>query len=352
MGAMIEVHDLTKYYGSAAAIRGVSFRVAAGEILGFLGPNAAGKTTTMRILAGCLAASEGTARVAGYDVFEQSLEARRSLGYLPELVPLYPEMGVEEYLAFAGSLRGMTAQALPERLDEVLARCGLVEVRGKLIGRLSKGYRQRVGLAQAMLHDPPVLILDEPTVGLDPRQIIEVRELIRGLANDHTVLLSTHILPEVSTLCSRVVIIDHGRVVAEDTPENLEAVVPAPGGAAGRERLLLEVEGPPEAVAERLRGVPGVVDVQVASLPLAAHRSLLSVKAGSALTESSELRAVSCFTVQSSPGDESAARSVRRAVAAAVVSAGYGLLELRAERLTLEDIFVRLVTEERTALGS
>src|SRR5262249_25261572 len=192
---MIEVDGLTKYYGSLPAIQGISFRVEQGEILGFLGPNAAGKTTTMRILAGCLAASQGTARIAGYDIFEQSLEARRSLGYLPELVPPYPEMGVGEYLAYAGWLRGLTARALSERLDEVVTRCGLVEERRKLIGRLSKGYRQRVGLAQAMLHNPPVLILDEPTVGLDPRQIIEVRELIRGLASDHTVLLSTHILP-------------------------------------------------------------------------------------------------------------------------------------------------------------
>jgi ABC-2 type transport system ATP-binding protein len=310
---MIEVLGLCKQYGSRPAIQDISFQAARGEILGFLGPNGAGKTTTMRILAGCLAPSAGTARITGYDIFEQSLAARQSLGYLPEQVPLYPEMRVEEYLTFSASLRGLFLGAASPRLNEVLDQCGLEAVRRTLIGSLSRGYRQRVGLAQALLPNPPVLILDEPTVGLDPRQIIEVRQLIRALAGDHTVLLSTHILPEVSTLCSRVVIIDHGRVVAEDTPENLTQVV------RGGERLILDVEGPPEAVAERLRSVPGIADVTLAG---------------------------SRFFVQCAAGDELFARGVRRAAASAIVGAGYGLLELRAERLTLEDTFVRLITTE------
>ena len=197
---MIEVCNLTKRYAGVTAVSNISFNVARGEIVGLLGPNGAGKSTTMRILAGCLAPTAGTARIAGYDIFEQSLEARRSLGYLPEQVPLYPEMRVEEYLTFSASLRMSNPHALSKRLGEVVVRCGLTKVRRTLIGSLSRGYRQRVGLAQAMLPNPPVLILDEPTVGLDPRQIIEVRELIRELSGDHTVLLSTHILPEVSTL--------------------------------------------------------------------------------------------------------------------------------------------------------
>jgi ABC-2 type transport system ATP-binding protein len=383
---LIEVCGLCKSYGARPAIQDVSFQVARGEILGFLGPNGAGKSTTMRILAGCLAPTTGTARIAGYDIFEQSLEARRSLGYLPEQVPLYPEMGVEEYLLFAASLRMPDLRGLSGRLEEVLARCGLVEVRGKLIGRLSRGYRQRVGLAQAILPNPPVLILDEPTVGLDPRQIIEVRELIRDLAGDHTVLLSTHILPEVSMLCTRVVIIDHGRVVAEDHPESLT------GAMHGGERLILEVEGPAAAIAERLRAVPGVASVQEAGgqgvgelfsprkrersenakpagedgpvpspLPFAAsprpgaHRPTPTAGVGAPPSapppsrfrgEISEPLNACRFLLQLEPGDEAFGRGVRRQVADTVVAGGDGLLELRAERLTLEDVFVRLTTTE------
>src|SRR5436190_15499973 len=298
---MIEACGLTKSYGPRPAVQDVSFRAAPGEILGFLGPNGAGKTTTMRILAGCLAPSAGTAKIAGYDIFEQSLDARRSLGYLPEQVPLYPEMRVEEYLTFAASLRMTDAEALRQRLREVLSRCGLTEVRQTLIGSLSRGYRQRVGLAQAILPNPPVLILDEPTVGLDPRQIVEVRELIRGLAGEHTVLLSTHILPEVSMLCGRVVIIDHGRVVAEDAPENLARAM------RGGERLALTVEGPLEPLVPRLEALPGVAAVTRA--PANGHGP-----------------GVERLFVQSGPGDESAARAVRRSVAEAVVRSGCGLL--------------------------
>jgi ABC-2 type transport system ATP-binding protein len=318
---LIEVSSLTKYYGEHAAIRDVSFQAERGEILGFLGPNGAGKTTTMKILAGCLAATSGTARVAGHDVFEEPLAARESLGYLPEQVPLYPEMRVEEYLGFAGSLRLRDGARLASRMEEVLARCGLADVRRQLIGSLSRGYRQRVGLAQAILPNPPVLILDEPTVGLDPRQIIEVRELIRGLAGEHTVLLSTHILPEVSMLCGRVVIIDHGRVVAEDAPENLARAM------RGGERLALTVEGPLGRLVPKLEALPGVA--AVTRSPANGH--------GPEIAQ---------FFVQSGPGDESAARAVRRSVAEAVIHSGCGLLELNAERLTLEEVFVRLVTTE------
>jgi ABC-2 type transport system ATP-binding protein len=331
--ALIEVDGLTKSYGPRPAIQNISFHAAAGEILGFLGPNGAGKSTTMRILAGCLAPTAGTARIAGYDIFEESLEARRSLGYLPEQVPLYPEMRVEEYLTFAASLRMSHPQALSKRLGEVVARCGLTDVRRTLIGSLSRGYRQRVGLAQAMLPNPPVLILDEPTVGLDPRQIIEVRELIRELSGDHTVLLSTHILPEVSMLCSRVVIIDHGRIVAEDTPDNLTRPV------RGGERLILDIEGPPDTVAQCLRALPGVAAVEVANESRPAT--------GDGPIPRTPSPAAHCrYVLQTTSGDEKFARGVRRAIAGVLVAAGFGLLELRAERLTLEDIFVRLVTTE------
>jgi ABC-2 type transport system ATP-binding protein len=319
---MIEVNHLTKRYGSLPAIQEVSFRVERGEILGFLGPNGAGKSTTMRILAGCLAATEGSARIAGYDVFEQSLEARRNLGYLPEQVPLYPEMRVEEYLTFFGALRGLTGRAFKPRLEETLARCGLSDVRHRLIGRLSRGYRQRVGIAQALLHNPPVLILDEPTVGLDPRQIIAVRELIRSLAGDHTILLSTHILAEVSMICTRVAIIHRGRVVAEDILTNLT------GATGGRERFTLEAEGTAAAVVERVRAVPGVAEAAVADRETGAGTVRL--------------------TVQCASGDAASCRNVRRAVADAVVGAGWGLLEIRPERQMLEEVFVRLTTTEPT----
>ena len=321
---MIEVTGLHKSYGSHPAVTDVSFQVAHGEILGFLGPNGAGKSTTMRILAGCLAATSGTAKVAGYDVFEQSLEARQSLGYLPEQVPLYPEMRVEEYLRFAGSLRMLDGATLERRLTHVMGRCGLSERRHHPIARLSRGYRQRVGLAQAILHNPPVVILDEPTVGLDPKQIIEVRELIRDLAGEHTVLLSTHILPEVSMLCSRVVIIDRGRVVAEDTPQNLSHAL------EGDESLWLEVEGPADAVMQRLRKLPGVVEVRPDTRPGA-------------------ISGVVRLQVRIEARDDAKARATRREIAAAVVQGGFGLVELATERVSLEDVFVRLITTEQRA---
>jgi ABC-2 type transport system ATP-binding protein len=212
---MIEVANLSKRYGDIAAVRDVSFTASPGQILGFLGPNGAGKTTTMRVITGFLPATSGTVRVEGFDVFEQSAEVRRRIGYLPESPPLYNDMAVTPYLRFVARLKGMSRSAIPEALDRVLTTCGLTSVRDRLLGHLSKGFRQRVGLAQALIHDPPVLILDEPTIGLDPRQIIEIRSLIRALGSQRTVVLSTHILPEVSQVCDKVVIINDGRVVLE-----------------------------------------------------------------------------------------------------------------------------------------
>ena len=219
---MIEVANLTKRYGDLAAVRGVSFTAAPGQILGFLGPNGAGKTTTMRIITGFMPATSGTVRVDGFDVFEQSSEVRARIGYLPENPPLYNDMAVEPYLRFVGRLKGMSRGDVTDAIDRVVTTCGLTGVRERLLGHLSKGFRQRVGLAQALIHDPPVLVLDEPTIGLDPRQIIEIRSLIRGLGTGkRTVVLSTHILPEVSQVCDKVVIINEGQIVAEDSLANL-----------------------------------------------------------------------------------------------------------------------------------
>ena len=218
---MIEVANLSKRYGDRAAIRDVSFTAQTGQILGFLGPNGAGKTTTMRIITGFMPATSGTVRVEGFDVFEQSSEVRRRIGYLPENPPLYNDMAAVPYLRFAAKLKGMNRAAIEDAIERVLHTCGLTEVRHRLLGHLSKGFRQRVGLAQALIHDPPVLILDEPTIGLDPRQIIEIRSLIKTLRVQRTVVLSTHILPEVSQVCDKVVVINEGRVVLEDQLANL-----------------------------------------------------------------------------------------------------------------------------------
>jgi len=218
---MIEVRNLTKRFGEIVAIRDISFTAATGQILGFLGPNGAGKTTTMRIITGFMPASSGTVKVAGYDIFEDSYEVRKRIGYLPESPPLYFDMNVLTYLRFVGRIKGIAKAELSDHVDRALAQCGLVEVAGRLVGHLSKGFRQRVGLAQALIHNPSVLVLDEPTIGLDPRQIIEIRTLIRELAGERTVILSTHILPEVAQLCEKVVIIDDGQIVVEDALANL-----------------------------------------------------------------------------------------------------------------------------------
>jgi len=218
---MIEVENLTKRYGDLVAVQDISFSANKGQILGFLGPNGAGKTTTMRIITGFLPATSGTVRVAGFDIFEQAREVRRRIGYLPENPPLYNDMSVRSFLAFVGRIKGLSRMAIPDATDRAIERCGLREVSNRVLGHLSKGFRQRVGLAQALIHDPSVLVLDEPTIGLDPRQIIEIRSLIRDLSGERTVILSTHILPEVAQLCDKVVIINRGRIVAEDTIGNL-----------------------------------------------------------------------------------------------------------------------------------
>ncbi|MGQ9684162.1 MAG: ABC transporter ATP-binding protein [Anaerolineae bacterium] len=303
---MIEVDNLTKRYGQHPAIQDLSFTVRKGEILGFLGPNSAGKTTTMRILAGYMPPSAGTARVAGYDVTQDSLAVRRRIGYLPETVPLYPEMEVSGYLEFMAALRGVARPR--QAVDRVIDTCGLGDRRHMLIGKLSKGYRQRVGLAQALVHDPEVLILDEPTIGLDPKQIIEVRNLIRNLAGSHTVILSTHILPEASQVCGRVMIINRGRLVAEDTPERLTAHL------RGARRHFLLLSAPQPGVEDVLGAIPGVLQVS---------------RQGEGYEVETALDA-----------------DPRAELAAAVVQRGWGLLELRPVSMSLEEIFLTLTTDE------
>jgi len=313
---MIEVDSLTKRYGRATAVDSVSFRVEKGEILGFLGPNGAGKTTTMRILTCYLPPTEGTARVSGYDVFTQPLEVKRRVGYLPETPPLYPDMEVREYLEFCGRIKGVASPERRTKVDDAIEKCRVGDVRDTLISKLSKGYRQRVGIAQAILHNPDVLILDEPTAGLDPKQINETRDLIRGLGGEHTVILSTHILPEVSMTCGRVVIINKGRVVAEDTPENLTRRLKGAG------TMRLEVRGDEASVLSTLRTVPGV---------LAAH-----VRGGH--------DGALLFDVEADSG-----RDVRADLARAVVTGGHQLLGLQQMGMSLEEIFLHLTTTDDAA---
>ncbi len=310
---MVEVQHVTKRYGSFTAVDDLSFEVEPGEILGFLGPNGAGKTTTMRILTGYLPATEGRARIAGFDIFDQPIEAKRRTGYLPETPPLYPEMTVGEYLQFVARINGIAAGDRAARVGAAMERTSITDMADRYCGTLSKGYRQRVGLAQALLHEPDVLILDEPTAGLDPRQIIETRRLVTELAGDHTVILSTHILPEVSQTCQRVVIINRGRVVAVDSPDNLTARL------QGSQSLYLQVDSAGDDPVPALRDVPGVAGVSAAD----------------------RRDGVSGFRIEIAPG-----RDVRRDVSRAVVTNGWGLLELRAQQMSLEDIFLQLTTEE------
>jgi ABC-2 type transport system ATP-binding protein len=311
---MIEVDHLTKYYGPIAAVRDLSFQVNKGEILGFLGPNGAGKTTTMRILSGFMPATSGRVLVDGYDVFSQALEVRRRVGYLPENVPLYREMTVRSYLRFVAEVKGLSRPQRRRQVGEVMAACGIGDMERRLISTLSKGYRQRVGLAQALLNDPPVLILDEPTVGLDPRQIVEIRQIIKGLRHEHTVILSTHILPEVSMTCDRVVIISDGRVTAVDTPDNLTE-------RAQHHRLIhLQIQGPEAQVTAHLRGLEGIVSVEGTG------------------DSAGEPRSYTVATIKE--------RDLRADLARAVVQQGWQLLELRPLRLSLEEVFVQLTTEE------
>jgi ABC-2 type transport system ATP-binding protein len=311
---LIEVQDLTKAYGTVTAVDHVSFTVNKGEILGFLGPNGAGKTTTMRILTGFMPATSGTAKIGGCDVFNDSLEVRRRIGYLPEVPPLYPDMSVEDYLDFVARIKNVPAEKRADHISDALQKANIVDKRRELIKRLSRGYKQRVGIAQALVHDPEVIILDEPTVGLDPKQIIEVRNLIKGLAGTHTIILSTHILPEVSMTCDRVVIINKGKIAAVDTPQNLTSQL------KGGQRIRLEVRAPQDALRDALTQVPGASRIQVESARSDGHLAV---------------------TVEAAPG-----KDIRSQLAAKIVEKGWPLFELRGVSLSLEEIFLQLTTDE------
>lgn len=314
---MIEVQDLTKYFGTTLAVDHVSFKVERGEIIGLLGPNGSGKTTIMRILTGFFPPTAGRALIDGIDVAEHSIETRQRVGYLPENMVLYPDLSVTALLEFASRVRGLDSKTTRERMEYAIKTCGLSDVRRKLIGKLSKGYRQRVGIAQAILCNPEVLILDEPTVGLDPRQVVEIRQLIRSLAGRSTVLLSTHILPEVTMTCRRVVIIDRGHIVAQDTPEKLTAKL------QGSDQSIITVAGPRDQVRQVLSAVPGVdkIEERMGDAPQDGVCSFVAFSTGQ--------------------GDQ-----VRGALAAAVVQKGWNLLEIKPVALSLEDLFVRIVTSE------
>jgi ABC-2 type transport system ATP-binding protein len=311
MEMMIEVQDLSKFYGPLQAVNHIDFQVAAGEIVGFLGPNGAGKTTTLKMLAGFLAPTSGTARINGFDCVSQSLEVRRSLGYLPENVSIYPDLTVSQFLRFAARAKGVEAKEETGEIQRVMAACGLEGVEVKLVAALSKGYRQRLGLAQALLNQPPVLILDEPTIGLDPSQIVEIRSLIKNLEGSHTVILSSHILPEVSQLCHRVIIIHRGQIVASDTPENLSRQM------GHGSRISLTVKGPEAQVIAALQTLPGVGRVD--------HRG--------------EGR----YLVEGGNG-----KDLRPELARLLVQQGFDLLELKSQEFSLEDVFLNLVTEEES----
>jgi ABC-2 type transport system ATP-binding protein len=311
---VIEVDHLTKVFNGRKAVDGISFTVQKGEILGFLGPNGAGKTTTMRILTCYMPASDGTARVAGYDVFDESLEVRRRIGYLPENPPLYPEMTVASYLHFVAKIKGAPPARRRSMVDDVMQKCSIGDVANRIISKLSKGYKQRVGLAQALLNNPEVLILDEPTIGLDPKQIHDVRSLIKSLAGDHTVILSTHILPEVSMTCDRVVIIHNGKVVAMDTPTGLINQM------KGAEKVALSVRGPHPAVLEKLAAIAGVLNVKV---------------------EGEEDGGPASYVVECKLETD-----LRGILAREIVSQGWDLLEMRGVSMSLEDVFINLVTQE------
>ncbi|MBP1690063.1 MAG: yxlF 1 [Deltaproteobacteria bacterium] len=311
---MIDVQGLIKDFGTTRAVDGVTFSVRAGEIMGLLGPNGSGKTTIMRVITGFFPPSDGRVTIDGLDVEVHSLAVRERIGYLPENVVLYPDLSVRRFLTFCAEVKGIPARIRRARIDEVMVACGLTEVAGKLIGKLSKGYRQRVGIAQAVIHRPQVLVLDEPTVGLDPRQIVDIRTLIKSLGGSTTILLSTHILPEVSMTCERVMIIDYGRIIAEDTAEGLTRRL------QGSHETRARIAGPREAVLRTLQALPGLEDVR----------------------EEPASDGVVTVVFRSSQGDET-----RRALAEEVVGNGWGLLEVRPLPMTLEDLFVRLVHSER-----
>ena len=308
---MIQVSHLTKFYGPRAAVNDLSFDVKKGEIVGFLGPNGAGKSTTMKILTGFMPASEGTATIAGFDVFDQPIEVKRNIGFLPESQPVYPDMQVDDYLSFTARLHQVPQDQITRCVQSVLEKTSLGDVRKRLIGNLSKGYRQRVGLAQALVHNPKVLILDEPTVGLDPKQIIEIRELIKGLAGDHTVILSSHILPEVTATCQRIIVINRGRIVAEDTLEGLTSRM--------KKGLLysLIVKNPTQEGIEAIRQIDGINTLTATGAQL-----LIEIKPHS--------------------------KEIRDQVVEVAVSKKMGVLEFSAEKISLEEIFLQLTTVEKT----
>jgi ABC-2 type transport system ATP-binding protein len=311
---VIEVNELTRYYGQKQAISNVSFKVKKGEILGLLGPNAAGKTTAMRILTCYMPPTSGTASVGGFDIFEQSMEVRQITGYLPENPPLYNELTVDDYLNFVAKIKGVESDKIKKEIETVIEKASVGEVRNRVIGKLSKGFKQRVGLAQCLINNPEVVILDEPTVGLDPKQIIEIRELIKNLKGDHTIILSSHILPEVEQTCERVVIISEGKVVAEDTPDNLTARM------KGSDRVILEVEGEKKKVEDIFNSFSDVTSVKVS--PMAGKLLKVAVESN---------------------------KDLRKDFAQTLVSKKVGLLEMQADKVTLEDIFLHLTTKEEVA---
>jgi len=312
---LIKVEHLTKRFANTVAVNDISFEVEEGEILGFLGPNGAGKTTTMRILTCFMPATEGKATVAGFDVFTQSLEVRKRIGYMPENAPLYPEMRVREYLNFRAKLKGIPRSERRKKIGERMEQCGVLDVQDRIIGQLSKGYRQRVALTEALIHDPKVLILDEPTIGLDPNQIRQTRQLIKSLGNTHTIILSTHILPEVEMTCGRVIIINKGRIVAMDTPENLTEKLRA-GGA-----VHVEVRGPVKEVTKAIEAIPGVTRVSA--------------------QQKGDICDMSVETEKE--------KDVREDIFSCVARNGWTLREMHREMMTLEDVFVQITTREEVA---
>lgn len=312
---MIEIQNLSKYYGQIKAVNDVTFRVEKGEILGFLGPNGAGKTTTMNIITGYLPATMGTVKVCGYDVMKNQMEVKERIGYMPEHPPIYTDMTVRDYLNFVSDLKKVDKTQKKGQINDIIELVGISEVRNRLINNLSKGYRQRVGLAQALTGSPEVLILDEPTVGLDPKQIIEIRKLIKALGKEHTIILSSHILPEVSAVCERVVIINNGKIAAVDTPENLAKSV---GNAS---RLSATISGPRSSVLPKIKEIYGVKLVEDA---VEREKDLVS------------------YIIESDKEID-----VRRPLFFAMAKLGYPIVELKSMDMTLEDIFIHLVTEEK-----
>ncbi|MBC8230194.1 ATP-binding cassette domain-containing protein [bacterium] len=321
---MIEVEYLTKYYGNIRAIENVTFRVEKGEVVGFLGPNGSGKTTTMRILTCFMPASNGRATVAGYDVFTQSLDVRRHIGYMPESVPLYTEMKVSSYLKYVSKIRKIPRGQRNSRIDAVLESCGLTHMRNRIIGQLSKGYRQRVGLAQALIHDPDVLILDEPTIGLDPKQIVEIRELIKEFGKEHTILLSTHILPEASMICGRIIVINNGSIAGSITLSDgrITSIQSSEGETTAlgeTEKLYVEAKTPVEDFIAQVSQIPNVINVQVAGQSADNYPR---------------------FYI-----DYELNMDIREELSSVIINNSWELLEIRPVEMTLEEVFLRLTTE-------